>query len=539
MESSGKREREENGAMETAQPVKKRRSRFSDAPESATAGNAGPLDPEAASKKAMAEVKRLNEELGVRMGALKPDGGAGSKISSVADRLAQLEAKVMPKLGQVLAGGIQSDATGLKTPLKMELSSIPIKPVTSLTVNVNKARQEKLKKTLRVEKSDLLETDPSKNKYFDPRLNLAPATRPQRQGFRFVEEGTFVSKGEKIREKAELERIQEELRQKEKSTSSAPQVLLLKSEETEEIPEVEWWDIPFLVNSSYDDLENTDSLREDRVTKFVHHPVLTKISNEEPTPAIPLMLTQKERKRHRHQKRMEREKEKQMLIQTGVEPPPPPKVKLSNMMRVLGNEASQDPTKVEAEVRKQIEGRRRAHEEANEARKPSKEEKKQKADEKIEKDKATGLFACVFRIKNFTNAQHRFKVNINAEQNHLSGCAIYNETCNIVVAEGGFKGLNKFKKLMLRRIDWLASVPTGDEENGNGIAETNNSKSENRCVLIWEGQISRPAFKNFMATPIPTEDDARQIFRRRKVEQYWDSALAFPIDDETVGLREM
>mmetsp|Transcript_2139 Transcript_2139/g.6383 ORF Transcript_2139/g.6383 Transcript_2139/m.6383 type:complete len:540 (+) Transcript_2139:101-1720(+) len=539
MESGGKREREENGGTEAAQPVKRRRSRFSDAPDSSAASSGGSLDPDAASKKAMEEVKRLNEKLGVRPGSVRASDGTGNKLSSVADRLAQLQAKVMPKLDRVLAGGAQNDTSGFKTPLKMELSSIPVKPVTSLTVNLNKARQEKLKKALRVEKGDLLETDPSKNKYFDPRLSLAPSTRPQRQGFRFVEEGTYVSKGEKIREKAELERIQEELRQKEKSTSSAPQVLLLKSEETEEIPDVEWWDTPFLANNSYDDLESSNLVREDRVTKFVHHPIPTQIPNEEPAPAIPLMLTKKERKRHRHQKRMEREKEKQMLIQTGVEPPPPPKVKLSNMMRVLGNEASQDPTKVEAEVRKQIEGRRRAHEEANEARKPSKEEKRQKAEEKVEKDKASGMFACVFRIKDFANPQHRFKVNINAEQNQLTGCAIYNESCNIVVVEGGSKSLSKFKKLMLRRIDWSAKAAVGEDGAENGVAEANSEKTENRCALIWEGQISRPAFKNFMATPIPTEDDARQIFRRRKVEHFWDSALAFPIDDETVGVREV
>lgn len=38
----------------------------------------------------------------------------------------------------------------------------------------------------------------------------------------------------------------------------------------------------------------------------------------------------------------------------GLEPPPEPKLKLSNMMRALGQQAVQDPTKIEAHVREQM-----------------------------------------------------------------------------------------------------------------------------------------------------------------------------------------
>lgn len=37
---------------------------------------------------------------------------------------------------------------------------------------------------------------------------------------------------------------------------------------------------------------------------------------------------------------MEREKERQERVLMGLEPPPPPKVKISNLMRVLGAEAT-------------------------------------------------------------------------------------------------------------------------------------------------------------------------------------------------------
>ena len=53
----------------------------------------------------------------------------------------------------------------------------------------------------------------------------------------------------------------------------------------------------------------------------------------------------------RKQRREEREKEKQELVRQGLLEAPPPKVKLSNMMRVLGTEAVADPTALEAQVR--------------------------------------------------------------------------------------------------------------------------------------------------------------------------------------------
>ena len=47
----------------------------------------------------------------------------------------------------------------------------------------------------------------------------------------------------------------------------------------------------------------------------------------------------------------------QDLIRQGLLEPPKPKVKLSNMMRVLGSEATADPTAVEAQVRQQMQDR--------------------------------------------------------------------------------------------------------------------------------------------------------------------------------------
>lgn len=69
---------------------------------------------------------------------------------------------------------------------------------------------------------------------------------------------------------------------------------------------------------------------------------------------LPVFLTKQERKKLRRQNRREAWKEKQEKIRIGLEPPPEPKVKMSNMMRVLGQQAIQDPTKIEAHVREQM-----------------------------------------------------------------------------------------------------------------------------------------------------------------------------------------
>lgn len=67
------------------------------------------------------------------------------------------------------------------------------------------------------------------------------------------------------------------------------------------IPVVEWWDARILrVRDSYEGLENGGgngieaNIREDRITRYIEHPVLLDPPAEEPPPpAMPLMLTAK------------------------------------------------------------------------------------------------------------------------------------------------------------------------------------------------------------------------------------------------------
>lgn len=95
--------------------------------------------------------------------------------------------------------------------------------------------------------------------------------------------------------------------------------------------------------------------------------------------------------------RRERQQETQDKIRLGLLPPPQPKVNLSNLMRVLGSDAIQDPTKVEAEVRAQMERRAAAGRKHNEEKKLTEEEKREKKMKKFEETQDSVVDVAVFR----------------------------------------------------------------------------------------------------------------------------------------------
>ena len=112
-------------------------------------------------------------------------------------------------------------------------------------------------------------------------------------------------------------------------------------------------------------------------------------------------------------------KEQQAKERLGLVPTPAPKVKLGNMMRVLGEEAVKDPTAVEARVNREIAERKFGHETMNEERKLTKEEKHEKLEQKKGQDAAKGIHVAVFKVDSLANGRHKFKVNKNAEQMDL------------------------------------------------------------------------------------------------------------------------
>merc|ERR1711976_317845 len=364
--------------------------------------------------------------------------------------------------------------------------------------------------------------------------------RPKRKTFRFIDEGTIVKQEQKlvkkIQEKAlgidkkedkKKKEAEEKKKQQEQEEEEAKDVGVKKIEpkvlRREPIPDVEWWDMPFLREIDGQKRAYTE-VNVEKITPYIEHPIPIKITTEKEAAEAPMMhLTPKERKKLRRLKRQERTQEIRDKIKMGILQPPPPKVKMSNLMRVLGDEAIADPSTVERKVRAQVEQRRKEHEQRNEARKLPAEERKAKKKQKwmAEQEPTTGVL--VFKLKDLNNKRHLFEIDMNAQQFHLTGCCI---SCpgvaNIVIVEGGPRAIKRYKKLMTRRIKWAEDQKDDDDDEEDDDDEVTAPKLQDHCVLIWEGVVKMRIFKNWKVTHARSEAEARKTLADRGGEHYWE-----------------
>merc|ERR1712056_91798 len=320
------------------------------------------------------------------------------------------------------------------------------------------------------------------------------------------------------------EKKDEKKEEEEKEADQGVRKIEPKMMRREVIPDVEWWDMPFLKEDMNGQKKAYTEVNVEKITPYVEHPIPIKITTEREVPDASMMhLTPKERKKLRRLKRQERTQEIRDKIKMGILQPPPPKVKMSNLMRVLGDEAIADPSTVERKVRQQVEQRRKEHEQRNEARKLPAEERKQKKKQKwmAEQEPTTGVL--VFKLKDLNNKRHLFKIDMNAQQFHLTGCCI---TCpgvaNIVIVEGGPRAIKRYKKLMTKRIKWSEDQKDDEEEDDDDDEEVTAPKLQDHCVLVWEGVVKQRAFKNWKVTHARSEAEARKTLADRGGEHYWE-----------------
>ncbi|XP_029694511.1 U4/U6 small nuclear ribonucleoprotein Prp3-like isoform X1 [Takifugu rubripes] len=409
------------------------------------------------------------------------------------------------------------DATGKEIELTHRMPT--------LKANIRAVKREQFRQQLKEKPGEDLES----TSYFDNRVTLNQAQRP-RKGFKFHEQGRFEKIAQRIRTKAQLERLQNEISQAAKKTgihASTKLALIAPKKEIEdgEIPNVEWWDsfiLPSYINLAE---TNFDEVELFGVTNLVEHPAQIRPpvdTNKQVT--LGVYLTKKEQKKLRRQTRREAQKEVQEKVRLGLMPPPEPKVRISNLMRVLGTEAVQDPTKVEAHVRAQMAKRQKAHEEANAARKLTAEQRKEKKVKKIKEDLSDGVHIAVYRIRNLQNPAKKFKVEANANQLYLSGTVVLHKDVNLVVVEGGPKSQKKFKRLMLHRIEWVEHSSKRDDPDND-----DDTKRNNKCWLVWEGTAKERSYGDMKFKQCPTESMAREHFKKHGTEHYWDLALSLSV----------
>jgi len=376
------------------------------------------------------------------------------------------------------------------------------------------------------------------NPYYDPKLDIAYSVQKdrKRRPLEFVPHGKYIDKAKQARaaaKMAELKRAIEERARKaglEEDLDVGDREVLLRPEP----PEVEWWDEDFLVNKTYNDLDDPDALlkldgEETKITLYIQHPIPIPppISG---APPRAVMMTAKEMAKARRIRRAEEQKDKRGKMLLGLIPPEPPKIKLSNLMKVLTSEAVKDPTAVERRVRKEVNARKNKHEQDNEARKLTKEEHHAKESEKRAADVLrTGLHCCLFRIANLSNPSHRFKIDQNARQLELTGIVIMNPRTNIVVVEGGLPAIKKYKRLMMSRIDWTDNARSRVIAKGNQEMLEDEPEPEtlsgNTCDLVWEGELRTRNFKIWVGQREASNDAAARNWLGKGAENFWRLAV--------------
>lgn len=377
------------------------------------------------------------------------------------------------------------------------------------------------------------------NPYFDASLGPKATVAKPRQSRQLVfnQKGKYVQQAAALRRQAQLEDMKRRIAERARQAGLDEDLEVEKSYLVPAPPAVEWWDEGLINGSDYSAIDDPVNLKVDTadtiITHYIQHPVLLEPPQDKNLPAQkPMFLTPKEQAKIRRQRRMADLKEQQAKIRLGLEPAPAPKVKKSNLMRVLGEQAVKDPTAVEARVNREIADRKEQHEAMNEERKLTKDQRREKLEGQQEKDAALGIYISVYRIDSLASGRNRFKVSKNAEQNKLTGICVVHPRLNLVIVEGGKHSVNNYRKLMLNRIDWTENPgPTTSDSTRESQPlwlSTEDEKgeprdfSQNSCVLLWEGQAKARAYKRWLGARICESDSAaKDALARCKMDSFW------------------
>lgn len=257
------------------------------------------------------------------------------------------------------------------------------------------------------------------------------------------------------------------------------------------------------------------------------------VETEEATKSV-LHLTKRELKRQRKLRRQEKQRELQDRQAAGLESPPEPRLTLKNFIRVLGDQAYLDPSQMEQKVMEQIQARQRAHLGRNQANKLTKEQRAAKKMKKLEKDAQSVTKVALFFVQDMSHPYHRAKVDLNAQQNFITGGVLEceNPPMACIICEGGPKAIQRYKRLMLVRMKWTGTDEDEEDEeetepDNEDAAPKHKFNKENRCDLVWEGLAVKRLFQGFVFQSCETAAQARKVLKAKGVEHYWDQVMEY------------
>ena len=459
--------------------------------------------------------------------------------------------------------GRQVDASGNVISMKREAE---------LKVNQQLAADERKDKRVKEKPAKQTPADrvPSLSDAFvDPTLPGINGRGRSARALRFVPAGTHEKQAALMRRRLVEQAMEEARAATEEPPTSAAKAEVMEAEEAlqpqsfvipttyDPVPEMEPWDLHLTTSST--SFTSVPS----KLTSLVYHPIpVLSLTPSLLPPPKPILLTVRERKKLKRRAKMEKAKETTEKIRLGLIPPPPPKLRLSNLMNALINGSVAEPSEMERRVREEMRERVEKHERANADRKLSAEAKKEKVRRKMREKTTDGaVHVHVYAVRRgLGGGRVRYLLDVNAAQWNLTGVGVLirqsgegsgggddeRNGVSVVVVEGGPKGLRRFQRLMLSRIDWKKEVEreraeaagadgaagmSDDDDDSDDEDEGVEHRNTRECALVWQGMVAKHAFVRFGFEVCRSETMARQTFAKLGVEHYFDLARATKLDE--------
>jgi len=362
---------------------------------------------------------------------------------------------------------------------------------------------------LKVKEEDEVKAKPV---VFDPMLVFKPAgeRRKRKTALQMVDRGTYIAEANIMRAEAAERELSNSVKLRARGAKHEEASIQVINE-LPPVPLFEWWDKVLLVRP---EIGYESAISNVRITSHVDHPEVMRPDKLKPVNVpLPFYLTKAERRKKRRQIRKQKHETLTDEIRLGLREPPEPKLNLENIIRVLGSQAIQDPTSCEAKARASMLKRKMEHELHNEKRRLTGQQKREKKRLRLQEDTSKEVHVALYRVSDLSDGKKRYKVDINASQYNLTGrcIRIKGAPLNLVVVEGGPRGISKYDRLMTKRIKW------GDELMGNDAP--NNA---DYCQKVWQGVTRKRSFQKFQMKLFNNAQKAREHLGECGAAHYWD-----------------
>jgi U4/U6 small nuclear ribonucleoprotein PRP3 len=202
--------------------------------------------------------------------------------SDRARKIAELQQQIRAKIAGGLSNVIQQaqvdkpkplilDADGRTVDISGREINVPTLTPT-LKANIRAKKKESIKSLLTEKQVDFT----NDLHFFDERITIKMPIRNKR-ALRFHEPGKFQQVADRLRMKAQLEKLQNEISQIARKTgiSSATKLALIAPKpdtHADDVPAMEWWDT-IVTNCDYEKMDcGKISVRENAITNLIEHP---------------------------------------------------------------------------------------------------------------------------------------------------------------------------------------------------------------------------------------------------------------------------